>query len=405
MGCPLIKREIYLRQIRPFMNKDIIKVITGLRRSGKSYVLKQIRDEILESGVAKENMLYINFESLKVAHLKEAAVFYQYVTDFVAGVSGRCYFFFDELQEVIGFEQVINSLRVDFDCDIYITGSNAELLSGELATYLAGRYVEFTIYPFGFQEVLEITGKEASEDSLIDFLLLGGMPGIYDMQLSGETAQRYFEDLYNSVILKDIVKRYGVRDVDMLERIIQYALSNIGHIFSSNSIVKFMKSEQRKVSIETVMNYLNAASASHLLHQTSRNDVIGKRRLRLDEKYYATDHGLRNAILGNENLFSMIDQIMENVVGMELLRRGFQVTIGKVGTKEIDFVAERAGKKAYYQVAYLLANESTIDREFGVYSEVPDNYPKYVITMDKLNFSRNGIEHLNLLKFLTETTD
>ncbi|GFH42833.1 ATPase [Lactococcus hodotermopsidis] len=397
----MIKREIYLKQIRPFINKDIIKVITGLRRSGKSCVLEQLRDEIIDSGVKSNHILYLNFESLKWSHLTDSASLYDYINAFVQNKKGKIYFFFDELQEVTNFERVINSLRVDFNCDIYITGSNAELLSSELATYLAGRYISFVIYPFGYKEVLQITGQEASDASLNDFLIQGGMPAIYDLRLDGESAQKYFEDLYNSVILKDIVKRYKIRDVDMLERIIHYALDNIGRVFSSNSIVKYMKSERRKVSLETVMSYLNAANASHLIRQTKRNDVIGKKILKVDEKYYVADHGLRNAILGVEDLFSVIEQIIENVVGMELLRRGYKISVGKVGTKAIDFIAEKRGKRAYYQVSYLLTSPETIDRAFGIYETIHDNYPKYVISMDKLNFSKNGIVHLSLLDFLT----
>jgi hypothetical protein len=306
--------------------------------------------------------------------------------------------FLDEIQEVQGWEKVVNSLRVSMDIDIYVTGSNAKILSGELSTYLAGRYVQFVIYPFSYREFLLGQVADDSGKMFQKYLLMGGMPFLLTLDYQTEAARVYLKDAYNSVLLKDIVQRNKLRDTDLLERIIRYALSSVGQTFSASSIVKFLKSEQRKVSNDTVLNYLNACTAAYLFYKIPRQDVQGKKILAVNEKYYIADHGIREAVYGRN--VKDIQQVLENIVCMELLRRGYKVTVGKAGTQEIDFIAERAAEKIYVQVTYLLAGEETIQREFGVYRHVQDNFPKYVVSMDELDFSQNGIKHMNVREFL-----
>ena len=319
-----------------------------------------------------------------------------------ASIKGKIYFFFDEIQEVERWERCVNSLRVEMDCDIYITGSNAKLLSGELATYLAGRYVEFIIYPFSFSEFLALyhsVEPDADTRTCFDrYLTFGGMPYLANLRFDETACRQYLRDLFNSVELKDIVKRNNVRDVDMLERIIAYVTANIGTTFSSTAISKYLKNEGRRVSPETVLNYLKACSDAFLFYQVRRQDLQGKKILTVNEKYYVADHGIREAVIGGN--MRDINLVLENIVFMEALRRGYSVTVGKVGEREIDFVCERHGEKCYIQVTYLLAAEETVQREFGVYEHVQDNFPKYVVSLDEFDMSRNGVRHYNIRDFL-----
>lgn len=398
----MIKREQYIEKIRPFIGNDLIKVLTGLRRSGKSVMLELIKNELREQGVAQEQFISFNFESLTNAEYCTAEALYKELTKRIKTITGKAFCFFDEIQEVENWERCINSLRVDFDCDIYITGSNAHLLSGELATYLGGRYVEFVIYPFSFKEYLESRQQNGETigipESFRDYLRLGGMPFLTNIHGSPEASFQYLNDVYNSVILKDVVMRNKIRDTDLLERIITYIMSNIGHTFSARSISNYFKSESRKASMDTILNYIRACTDAFLFYKVSRQDLKGKRILSVNEKYYLADHGIREAVLRTNT--RDIEQVLENIVFMELLRRGYDVTIGKEGDKEIDFVCDQAGERIYIQVCYLLASQDTIDREFGAYNKVADNYPKYVISMDDFNFGRNGIKHMNIRDFL-----
>ena len=318
------------------------------------------------------------------------------------GITDKVYLFFDEIQEVRDWEKCVNSLRVSLDCDIYITGSNAKLLSGELATYLGGRYVEFVIYPFSFAEFSELyseTFPEAgTEQSFRKYLTAGGMPYLSNLRYEQEPCRRYLEDLYNSVVLKDIVKRNRVRDVELLERIIAYIMANAGTVFSASSVSKFLKSERRTVSTDTILNYIRYCMDAYLVYQAKREDLHGKQILSTNEKYYIADHGLREAVFGGN--MRDVNLVLENIVYMELLRRGYKVTVGRLGEREVDFVCENRQDKLYIQVAYLLASEETIEREFGVYDSIRDNYPKYVVSMDEFDLSRNGIRHRNIRDFL-----
>ncbi len=398
----MINRELYMSRIRPFIGNELIKVLTGIRRSGKSVMLDLIQRELVASGVNEDQFISINFENMRNAHLCFAEALHEEVTRQVNLIHGKAYLFFDEIQEVVGWEKCINSFRVEFNCDIYITGSNAKLLSGELATYLAGRYVEFVIYPFSFREFSElyhtVFPDSDSRGMFTQYLTDGGMPYLSNLRYAQQPSHQYLQDLYNSVVLKDIVKRNGIRDVDLLERIIAYITANVGTTFSATAISKFLKSEGRAVAPETILNYIKACEDAFLFYRVRRQDLQGKKILTVNEKYYIADHGIREAVFGGN--MKDINLIFENIVYMELLRRGYKVTVGKAGEKEIDFIAEKQTQKLYVQVAYLLASEETIRREFGAYDTIRDNFPKYVVTYDEFDMSRNGLKHMNIREFL-----
>ncbi|NNJ30217.1 ATP-binding protein [Lacrimispora defluvii] len=398
----MINRELYMSRIRPFIGNDLIKVLTGIRRSGKSVMLDLIKQELVASGVNENQFISINFENMSNAHLCFAEALHQEISQRISEITGKAYLFFDEIQEVIHWEKCINSFRVEFNCDIYITGSNARLLSGELATYLAGRYVEFVIYPFSFGEFTELYHSIYPDSDLrsmfTQYLTSGGMPYLSNLRYAEQPSRQYLQDLYNSVVLKDIVKRNNIRDVDLLERIIAYITANIGTTFSATAISKYLKNEGRMVAPETILNYIKACEDAFLFYRVRRQDLQGKKILTVNEKYYIADHGIREAVFGGN--MKDINLIFENIVYMELLRRGYKITVGKAGEKEIDFIAEKQAQKLYVQVAYLLASEETIQHEFGVYSTVRDNFPKYVVSYDEFDLSRDGFKHVNIREFL-----
>lgn len=402
----MIKRETYMRRIRPFIGSELVKVMTGIRRCGKSVMLELIKEELKNSGVPEANIISINFEDMRYASLLTAKALHDEIIMRAQNISGKVYLFFDEIQEVADWEKCINSFRVEFDCDIYITGSNAKLLSGELATNLGGRYVEFTIYPFSFSEFTElykgIFPGAHPQECFQKYLLFGGMPYLANLRYAEEPCRQYLTDVFNSVQLKDIVKRNKIRDVDLLERILSYIIANVGTTFSATSISKFFKSEKRNVAPETILNYIRHCTDAYLFYPVKRQDLQGKQILASSEKYYIADHGVREAVFGGN--MRDINLILENIVFMELLRRGYNVTVGKTGNLEIDFIAEKHGEKIYVQVCYLLASQETIEREFGVYDNVNDNFPKYVVSLDEFDMSRNGIKHCNIRNFLTKET-
>ncbi|MDC7245308.1 MAG: ATP-binding protein [Sphaerochaetaceae bacterium] len=398
----LIHRDQYIDRILPFIDTDIVKVLVGMRRSGKSVLMSLLMEHLKKRGVEESKLLVYNFESYQTIGLRKADRLYEEIQSRITEPGERYYLFFDEIQEVQGWERVINSLRVDFHVDIYITGSNAGLLSGELATYLAGRYIEIPVYPFSFKEFSEqsaVLGLSYSDDELFSqFIRVGGMPFLGNLALAEEPVTQYLRDLYNSVLLKDIIERNNIRDVELLERILIYIISNIGKTFSAKNISDYLKSEQRKVAPETVYNYIKACEQACLLHKVRRQDLVGKKILKVQEKIFITDHGLRQAIYGKNN--QHIDQVLKNIIYMELLRRGYKITIGKYQDKEVDFVAEKGSQRTYFQVCYLLASEEVTQREFSVLENIPDNYPKYVLSLDQFDFSRNGIIHRNIRDFL-----
>ena len=400
----MLKRDEYIKQIVPFIDKDVIKVLTGIRRSGKSVMLKLLMEELKNRGINENQFIYINFENLKYRKLKNYKRLYDFILNKVDDKYKSYYIFLDEIQEVEEWERCVNSLRVDedFNFDIYITGSNAKLLSGELSTYLAGRYIEFVVYPFSFKEFFEIMKEKNKEidlkEAFQDYVKFGGMPFLHNLDYNYEASMQYLQDLYASIILKDITQRNNIRDTDLLERIINYVVMNIGNTFSATSISKFFKSENRKVATETILNYIKACEEAFLIYRVARNDLLGKKILNVNEKYYIADHGIREAIM--ENNQKNINQVLENIVYFEMLRRGYNVKIGKVDNLEVDFVCKKNDETIYIQVSYLLASEDTKEREFSVLENIKDNYPKYVLSMDEFDMSRNGIKHVNLIEFL-----
>ncbi|WP_276930252.1 ATP-binding protein [Faecalibaculum rodentium] len=400
----MIPRELYMKQIRPFIDQDVIKVLTGVRRSGKSVLLSLIQEELKSRGVSPSQFVRFNFESFSNEKFKTAASLYEELMDRISHTDQRVYFFFDEIQEVKDWEKCINSLRVDCDCDIYITGSNAKLLAGELATYLGGRYVEIRVMPFSFGEYMTAQKQKNSRLSLSEsfqnYLVFGGMPFLTNLSGQADSSLQYLKDIYNSVLLKDVIQRHNFRNTDQVERIIRYLVSNIGQPFSAASIAKYMKNEGRKISRESILEYLKACEEAFLIEKVPREDLVGKKLLTVNEKYYLTDHGFREALFGSNQ--RDIGQVLENIVCLELRRRGFEVHVGKAGDREVDFTASRSGRKLYIQVAYLLASPETIEREFAVLESIPDNYPKLVLSMDEIDFSRNGIIHKNIRDFLLE---
>ena len=400
----MLKRDEYIKKIVPFIDKDVIKVLTGIRRSGKSVMLKLLMEELKNRGINENQFIYINFENLKYRNLKNYERLYDFILNKVDDKYKSYYVFLDEIQEVEGWEKCVNSLRVDEELrfDIYITGSNAKLLSGELSTYLAGRYIEFIVYPFSFKEFFEIIQEKNQEikvkEAFQKYVKFGGMPFLHNLDYNFEASMQYLQDLYASIILKDITQRNNIRDTDLLERIINYIVMNIGNTFSATSISKFFKSENRKVATETILNYIKACEEAFLVYRVARNDLLGKKILNVNEKYYIADHGIREAIM--ENNQKNINQVLENIVYFEMLRRGYNIKIGKVDNLEVDFVCKKNDETIYIQVSYLLASEDTKEREFSVLENIKDNYPKYVLSMDEFDMSRNGIKHVNLIEFL-----
>lgn len=395
----MIERKKYLERIEPFIDKDIIKVLVGMRRCGKSTLLESIREMIINRGIPRENTLIMNFESMKWEDTATSArSFYNTVISFTKNMTGRSYLFFDEIQTVMDWEKAINSLRVDIDCDIYITGSNSKMLSGELATLLGGRYVSFEIYSFSLLEVMDALKINDPQYAYELYRVLGGLPFLSSINYVQESSISYLRDVFNSIVLKDVIQRHNFRKTDQLERIISYFISEVGTTYSVENIVKTLQEDKRSISIDSVYNYLQAASNAMLLSRVKRYDVKGKALLRGGEKVYITDLGLREAMFGNNA--NRLDIVLENIVFVELRRRGYEVYVGKVGVKEIDFIAVKNGKKIYLQVAYLLESASTREREFSALEDVPDNYPKYVVSTDKTDWSCDGIQCLNIIDFL-----
>ena len=396
----MTKRELYIEKIKPFIDKDIIKVLTGIRRSGKSVMLKLIMEELKQNGIDEKQFININFENLINRELTTADKLHKYILKRASEIKNKCYIFLDEIQEVKDWEKCINSLRVNekYNFDIYITGSNAKLLSGELSTYLAGRYVEFVIYPFSFKEFLDtlksIQQSISIREAFQKYIKFGGMPFLYNLAFKEEPSLQYLNDIYSSIILKDITQRNKIRDTDLLERVINYLIMKVGNIFSATSISKFFKSENRKVSVETILNYIKAAEEAFLIYKVSRDDLIGKKILNVNEKYYIADHGIRESIL--ESNQRDINQIFENIIYLELLRKGYNIKVGKVDNLEVDFVCTKGNEKLYIQVA----SHETVESELSSLEKINDNYPKYVISMDEFDMSRNGIRHINIIDFL-----
>lgn len=397
----MIKRELYLNKIRPFIDSDLIKVIIGIRRCGKSVLMKQIISEIKEKHVDDAHIIYLNFEDLQFSFIENEMDLYRYIKDKIQD-EGKYYLLFDEIQNVNNFEKAINSFRATLNCSVFLTGSNGKLLSGELATHLSGRYVSFRIMPFSFKEmckVKDISKDRVSEKDFMEYLNFGGMPQRFLMETESQV-KIYLRDLYDSIVLRDIVLRSKVSDVDVLNRIVEYMVMNTSQTFSAKSISAYFESISRKVSMDTIYQYLEHITNSLIFNKVMRYDIRGKKILTRSDKFYLSDLGF--AKINNTGFKTEIGALIENIVYNELINRGCEVYVGKTVKGEIDFIVMNDGEKSYYQALYLLADEKVVDREFGAYESVRDNFPKYVLSMDKLDFSRDGIVHKNILDFLLE---
>lgn len=398
----MIIREQYLSKIRGFYHKDLIKVITGIRRCGKSVLLTQIINEIKADGIDKSHIIYINFEDYDYAFIKSGLELHNFIKGKIVD-DRKYYIFLDEIQVVTDFERVINSLKMKYNVSIFVTGSNSKLLSGELATFLAGRYVSFTIYPFSFKEACEIKGVDSTQvtdKDLNDYLIWGGLPQRFLLD-NEEQTKTFLRDVYDSIVLRDIVQRAGVKDIELFGRIIEYLVCNPSQIFSPQSMTNYFLSINRKISKETIYNYLEYICNSMIMSKVSRYDIRGKKILTKLDKYYLTDMGLGR--IRNTGFKLEMGALLENVIYNELCMRGYEVYVGKTRNGEVDFVALKDNKKEYYQVAYYLYDEKVIEREFGAFKGIADNYPKYVLSLDKMDFSREGIIHKNVMDFLLLT--
>ena len=400
----MIRRDLYLKQIEPFIDKPLIKVITGIRRSGKSVLLKLLKEELFEKGIKENQIIYLNFDSLEFAEIDRAEKLYQYVKKRI--VKGkRCYILLDEIQEVDSWERAVNSFLADFDADIYITGSNSRLLSSELATYLTGRYVEIHLYTLSFSEYLSFKSARTCIEELNtksefeNFLRMGGFPVLHIAEYSIETAYKIVFDIYSSSILRDTIQRNKIRDVELLERVVKFVFNNVGNKFSAKNVADYFKSQQRKIDLNTVYNYLNALESAFIIERIPRYDLTGKEVLKTFEKYFTGDPAIIYSVMGYKD--RMISGVLENIVMLELKRRGFSVYTGKWGNREVDFVAEKNENKIYVQVAYKMVEKSTIDREFIPLLEIKDNHPKYVVTMDEFwKDNIEGVKHIYIADFL-----
>lgn len=397
----MIYRPMYVERILSYKDTPFVKILTGVRRCGKSTILKMIVDKLKEQGVPGECILQYNFDSLEYDEIKTAKALYEELKKHLA--KGKTYIFLDEIQEVNSWEKVVNSLMMDFDVDIYLTGSNSRMMSSEISTYLTGRYINFSIYPLSFSEYLTFR-KSFSDVSdtkleLGNYLRLGGFPAVHLREYTPEEVYTIVKDVYNSTIFTDIVKRNQIRKVDQLERIVRFAFDNIGRTFSASSISKYLKSENRSIDNETVYSYLNKLENAYILHRCSRYDIQGKELLKTQEKFYLADSAFRYSVLGYTP--DSVAAMLENVVYLELLRRGYDVYVGKLSNAEIDFIALKQENKLYIQIAQEIGSPQTEMREYGHLLDIRDNYPKYVLRTDAFaGGNYQGIKTMNISDFL-----
>ena len=401
----MIKRERYIQRITPFIGKPVIKVITGIRRCGKSTFLKMICNSLTESGVVPENIILVNKDSMDFDFIRNYQDLNTYVKTRIKSIRGAIYLFIDEIQEIEGWEKAVSGFLADNTADIFITGSNSKMLSSELATYISGRYIEFRMYPLTFSEFLQFrqgkgSGNTGQEFGL--FMKYGGFPGIHHMEYDDEVIGQYVSSLYNTILLKDVVARNNIRDIALLEKIAKFTADNCGNITSSKKIADFLKSQKISGSVDTVQNYLSMLGAAFVFSKVNRFDIKGKRLLEIHEKYYSGDIGLKHILLGYKT--GDISGHLENIVYLELLSRGSKVEIGKYNEQEIDFIATKGNERTYIQVTYLLHDQKTIEREYRALEKINDNYPKLVLSMDTFHDpNRAGIQWYNLIEYLTRT--
>ena len=393
-----IKRTHYLERIRPFMNKDVIKVLVGQRRVGKSYLLLQIIDELVRQGVDKNNILYINKELHEFDAVRDYRDLLHYIKQSTRGKK-KTALLIDEIQGISQFEKALRDLQATGGYDIYCTGSNADFLSGELATYLSGRYVEIEIYSLSYPEFLIFHKLENTEDSLLKYIKYGGLPYLINLDLSDAVVYDYLKSINNTILFKDVVARYGIRNVAFLERLVEYVADNVGSLVSAKKISDFLKSQKTKISPNIVLNYLSFLSDAFLIFKVRRSEIGGKRLFEINDKYYFQDCGLRHALVGYR--LSDINKVLENIVYMHLRASGYTVTVGQMGAREVDFVGEKKGERLYVQVAYLIPDKKTWEREFGNLLRIADNYPKFVVSMDRMiEGGEKGIRHMHITQFI-----
>lgn len=404
MEEPYYPRKDYLEAIEPFLGKKIIKVIIGMRRSGKSYFLKQLKDHLFSQGLNERHFLLMDMERLELKPIRDYKDFADHIDKYFQNVKGKKVLFVDEIQEIKQWEKVIRSYLNTGEYDIVITGSSAHLLSSEIATLLAGRTIEVHMFPFSFKEFIEFNKITDTIKGFKEYLIYGGMPAVYDFHLKeGQQRLKLLNSICNTIVLKDVVGRYNVRNVVLLEEIIRYILDNIGNIFSAQKIVDYLKSQKQNMTVDTVRAYLGYLESALIIHKAKRFDVKGKRLLEIHEKYYVSDVGLRHSILGYRE--ADISSLLENIVYLELKRRGYTVCVGKLHDKEIDFIAERPGMRIYFQITLSLANKEVAQREFGALLDVKDNFPKYVLSLDEVFTPQiEGIPWLNVKDFLLNSS-
>lgn len=393
----MLKREYYLKSIRPFYQENsLIKIIYGLRRAGKSVILNQIKDELLKDKTDESHIIYINFESLDYSFIKNAIDLNNYIKQQIKD-NKTYYIFLDEIQKVKDFEKGINSLRITNQCSIFITGSNSKMTFKELSTDLTGRYISFKVNPLSFSEALEITNTNDYKKLLFDIFEWGSLPQRFSFK-EDITKLNYISDVYDSIVLKDVVERLGVKDITLFNKVWQYILETEGREFSATNVLKYLKNEYREVSAETLYNYIEALCSTFIINKVYRYDIHGKSILKTLNKYYVSDLGVKK--IKNTNKETNYSICLENLVYNELIFKGYDVYIGKLKDAEVDFVAIKDKKIKYIQVSLYLNSEETINREFGAYKSIQDNYPKYVISLDDVDMSTNGIKHLNVFDFL-----
>lgn len=394
-----IDRPIYTERIKPFIGKDIIKILVGQRRIGKSYIMYQLMDYI-ERTIPNAHLIYINRELKPHEFIRTDDDLYQYVH---TNLQQNCknFLFIDEVQEIQRFEYALRSLLAEGVCDITCTGSNASMLSGELATHLSGRYIEFPIHSLGYTEFLRFFELEDSNQSLYKYLTIGGMPYLKVIGTEEVHAFEYLRNVYSTILLKDVVARENIRNVSFLNDLVEYLADNLGNMFSASNIAKYLKSQRSTVSTQTVINYITPLLNAFFIHKVNRMDINGLKIFEIGEKYYFEDLGLRNVIRGY-NLGKEIQKLLENAVYLHLLRCGYDVKVGQQGNYEIDFIGSKNGNRIYIQVAYQLMDEKTREREFGNLMNITDHYPKYVVSMDEFNAGTNekGIQQIHIREFL-----
>ena len=400
----MIKRTKYIQDLHELKDTDFVKVFVGMRRTGKTYLMLSFIDEFKKMGVPVENIIYISLESPKYYDIINYKQLDEIIYSKTKDLSDKIYILIDEIQQVDSWEKSINGYRVSLNCDIYITGSNSKLLSTELSTFLAGRYIQIPVYPFSFKEILKFYEEKGIENNYENenhffkqYMKYGGMPGLLDLD-SSDKKEKALKDIYNSIIVDDILSRHNINKLDLFKRFLRFMINSTGQTFSKKSVINYLKNEHYKIDYETLNNYTEYIQESLFVTRIRREDLIGKKELKTEYKYYLMDHGFHQALIDDNNKW--IPRILETIVFNELLRRGYNIKIGKVGKKEVDFVCRKANKKLYVQVCYLLASDETIEREFSPLLKIKDNYEKYVLSMDEFDFSMDGIKHMNIIKFL-----